>query len=116
MSPKTSTELQDSPSLKKSKKSRTVKTPKESPSQKKPKSPPPLKSPKPEALTKIEVKSESPEKKPKNGQSDEIVEEKDDSKTLKIQSAGAGQAGADYNPSKKKYHPIKDAFWKRGEK
>ena len=24
--------------------------------------------------------------------------------------------GADYDPSKKKYHPIDDAFWKKGEK
>lgn len=65
------------------------------------------------------VKSESPENKPSNGQSKEEAEEelkKDESKTLKIQSAGAGQAGADYNPSKKKYHPVNDAFWKHGEK
>lgn len=64
------------------------------------------------------VKSESPENKPVNGQSKEGVEEpkKDEGKTIKIQSAGAGQAGADYNPSKKKYHPINDAFWNRGEK
>lgn len=61
------------------------------------------------------VKTESPENKPLNGQSKEAVEEpKDDGKTLKIQSAA--QAGADYNPSKKKYHPINDAFWKHGEK
>lgn len=71
----------------------------------------------PKATTKVEVKSESPENKPENGQSQEIDEvKKDESKTLKIQSAGAGQAGADYNPSKKKYHPVNDAFWKRGEK
>ncbi|XP_037920946.1 DNA ligase 1 isoform X3 [Hermetia illucens] len=37
-------------------------------------------------------------------------------KELKLQSAGQGQKGADYNPAKNKYHPIDDAFWKRGEK
>jgi DNA ligase 1 len=68
------------------------------------------------------VKTESPENKPQNGQSKETepaAEEetkKDDGKILKIQSAGAGQAGASYNPSKKNYHPIDDAFWKHGEK
>lgn len=64
------------------------------------------------------VKSESPENKPSNGQSKEELEEakKDDGKTIKIKSAGEGQAGADYNPSKRNYHPVDDAFWKRGEK
>lgn len=68
-------------------------------------------------LTKVEEDCESPENKPENGQITDIAEEKkNDGKTLKIQSAGAGQAGADYNPSKKKYHPVNDAFWKRGDK
>lgn len=66
------------------------------------------------------VKNESPENKPSNGQlkedADKVEEIKEDGKTLKIQSAGGGLVGADYNPSKKKYHPINDAFWKRGEK
>jgi DNA ligase 1 len=73
------------------------------------------------------VKTESPENKPLNGQSKEESEsttttkeekevKKDDGKVLKIQSAGAGQAGADYNPSKKNYNPINDAFWNHGEK
>lgn len=73
--------------------------------------------------TESAVKSESPENKPLNGQSKEVDEKpiedevkKDEGKVLKIQSAGAGQAGADYNPSKKNYHPINDAFWKQGEK
>lgn len=35
---------------------------------------------------------------------------------MKVQSAGAGLKGADYNPDKTKYHPINDAFWKHGEK
>jgi DNA ligase 1 len=35
---------------------------------------------------------------------------------MHVASAGAGQKGADYDPSKRKYHPIDDAFWKRGEK
>lgn len=61
---------------------------------------------------------ESPENKPQNGQSKESPEEakEDDGKMLKIQSAGGGQTGADYNPGKKRYHPIDDAFWKHGEK
>lgn len=79
--------------------------------------------------TKTVVAEKSPENKPANGQAkDEKTEKndgqakeektvkKDDEKTLKVQSAGAGQAGADYNPSKKKYHPIDDAFWKHGDK
>lgn len=35
---------------------------------------------------------------------------------LKLQSAGSSVKGSDYNPGKKNYHPIKDAFWKKGEK
>jgi hypothetical protein len=62
------------------------------------------------------VKNESPENKPVNGQSKKDEETKDDGKVLKIQSAGAGQAGANYNPSKKNYDPVKDAFWNQGDK
>lgn len=35
---------------------------------------------------------------------------------LKISSAGEGRKGADYNPGKKNYHPIKDAFWTQQER
>lgn len=35
---------------------------------------------------------------------------------LKISSAGEGKKGADYNPGKKNYDPIKDAFWSANEK
>jgi len=35
---------------------------------------------------------------------------------IELKSAGQGQKGADYNPGKKNYHPIDDAFWERGEK
>ncbi|XP_063707133.1 DNA ligase 1 [Culicoides brevitarsis] len=35
---------------------------------------------------------------------------------LKITSAGEGKKGADYNPSKKNYNPITDAFWSVNEK
>lgn len=73
----------------------------------------------------MEVKTESPENKPQNGQSDadkSIKEEKiespkeeiSDNNVLKIQSGDV--KGSDYNPAKKNYHPIKDAFWKKGEK
>lgn len=69
------------------------------------------------------IESESPENKPINGQKDEHEDEeimespkKEDQNVLKLQSAGSGQKGSDYNPGKKHYHPIKDAFWKKGEK
>jgi hypothetical protein len=97
-----------------------------------------LESPKTKAVVSPKssnVKSESPENKPSNGQEvkNEIKDEKTSPKkseasptrespkkpeanTLKIQSAGSGQKGADYNPGKKNYDPIKDAFWKKGEK
>lgn len=68
-------------------------------------------------VTKTKVEIESPENKPLNGQfNGEAEETKEEEKTLKVQSAGAGQAGSDYNPSKRRYHPINDAFWKRGDK
>lgn len=80
----------------------------------------------PEVKTsKLSIKSESPENKPQNGQKSteekkvletSSPEKKSDSNFLKIQSAGAGQKGSDYNPGKKNYNPIKDAFWKKGEK
>lgn len=35
---------------------------------------------------------------------------------LKISLAGEGKKGADYDPSKKNYNPIKDAFWSVNEK
>lgn len=69
---------------------------------------------------KTAAAEKSPEIKPAIGQAkkDDKVKavSKDDGKTLKVQSAGAGQAGSDYNPSKKNYHPINDAFWKHGDK
>lgn len=37
-------------------------------------------------------------------------------KNVKLQNAGDGLKGADYNPGKKNYHPIDDAFWKKDEK
>lgn len=39
------------------------------------------------------------------------------SKQAKEQSVGgAAPTGSEYNPAKANYHPIKDAFWKHGEK
>lgn len=35
---------------------------------------------------------------------------------LKISLAGEGKKGADYNPAKKNYEPIRDAFWTATEK
>ena len=37
-------------------------------------------------------------------------------KDLKLQSAEDTSNGALYDPGKAKYHPIKDCFWKHGEK
>lgn len=38
-------------------------------------------------------------------------------KQAKEQSTGgSGPSGTDYTPAKTNYHPIKDAFWKHGEK
>lgn len=85
-------------------------------------------------LTKTIVKEEkvndSPEKMPEkvfglfkktektesNGIQDESKTNNDGKKELKLQVAGQGQTGADYDPSKRKYHPIKDAFWKKDDK
>lgn len=36
-------------------------------------------------------------------------------KEIKLQTPGQGTKGADFNPQKSKYHPINDAFWKKGE-
>ncbi|CAG9804144.1 unnamed protein product [Chironomus riparius] len=72
------------------------------------------------------TESELPENKPINGQIDEEFKhedkeiedspKKEEQNVMKLQSAGSGQKGSDYNPGKKHYHPIKDAFWKKGEK
>lgn len=90
---------------------------KKSPATSAKKSPPKLKSP-----TTANKKNESPENKPLNGQEVEIKKEEvkeeitteTSANVLKIQSANA--KGSDYNPGIKNYHPIKDAFWKKGEK
>lgn len=37
-------------------------------------------------------------------------------KDLKLQTADETSDGASYNPGKANYHPIKDCFWKHGEK
>lgn len=39
---------------------------------------------------------------------------KNEDKTLKVQSIET--VGIDYNPTKKRYDPVKDAFWKPSEK
>lgn len=87
------------------------------------------------AATKKKI-LESPENKPVNGQdssikvedikaeqSDEEIKEEPEepskvepSNCIKLQAVGVGQKGFDYNPGKTKYDPIKDAFWKNGEK
>lgn len=76
----------------------------------------------PEKVTSPKIETtESPENKPQNGQGAAVKHEEEspkkaESNVLKLQAAGAGGKGADYNPGKKRYHPIDDAFWKRGEK
>jgi hypothetical protein len=69
---------------------------------------------------KSSPKKSSPENKPLNGQqqkesSPKVIKKEDDTKTLKIQNT-VGEKGSDYNPAKKNYHPIEDAFWERGKK
>lgn len=71
-------------------------------------SPPKIKEESLESNKEAEIKKEKSEDKPKPVNPFE--------RTVKIQNAGQGLSGADYDPSKKNYHPIKDAFWKRGEK
>lgn len=102
---------------------KSPKTPKETKPKKSPaatKKTPKVKTPevKPSTSSAITPKTESPENKPQNGQSSpEKVQESPKVQmmnVLKIQSADS--KGADYNPSKKNYHPINDAFWKKGEK
>lgn len=67
-------------------------------------------------VKKATVKSESPENKPENGQKVDKCEspKKDEGNVLKIQSSDV--IGGDFNPGKKNYDPIKDAFWEEGEK
>ncbi|XP_055913260.1 DNA ligase 1-like isoform X2 [Eupeodes corollae] len=120
-------------SEKKSKKS----SPKASKVKKETKSPTPVKDSKAKKAnngsTKVKEDKEEEEKTPKESKSEEETpskekvkdektsppsktEEKVTLKELKLQTAGQGQKGADYDPSKRNYHPINDAFWKRGEK
>ena len=82
----------------------------------------------PKKLTSVKSKKESPKSSPPKSKTDkkEVVkkEEADSPKkheeketkvnVLKIQSGSI--SGSDYNPGQKNYHPIKDAFWKKGEK
>lgn len=77
----------------------------------------PKKSPKAKTSTTEIIKTESPENKPQNGQSSTTTSESptvSNMNFLKIQSADT--KGCDFNPGKKNYHPINDAFWKKGEK
>lgn len=59
-----------------------------------------------------EIKTEPEEIKTEPEESSKI----EPSNCLKLQAVGGGQKGFDYNPGKSKYDPIKDAFWKKGEK
>lgn len=118
ISPSKQSPPKESPKLNKEASQKTPKVEKK-PAKKTPKAKTPKAESSKKAAVKTEIKSESPENKPLNGQSKEAeVEEvaKDDGKTLQVKSAGAGQAGADYNPSRKNYHPVNHAFWKKGEK
>lgn len=52
---------------------------------------------------------------------DRITEEKSPEPTpkikeIKLQLPGQGSKGAEYDPLQTKYHPINDAFWKKGDK
>ena len=35
---------------------------------------------------------------------------------ISLKNSSSRDIGTDYDPTKSKYHPIEDAFWKRGEK
>lgn len=60
----------------------------------------------------------SPKKSPEKTNEtvdDKAEAKKNEDKTRKLQVL-ANATGVEYSPNKKKYHPINDAFWKRGEK
>ena len=88
----------------------------------------PAKTPTKSPISSFFKKDESIEEpSPKNEKSVTMLDEnktpnksekspKKEEKSMKLQTVGAGQKGADYNPAKKNYHPIDDAFWKKGEK
>ncbi|XP_042887555.1 DNA ligase 1-like isoform X3 [Penaeus japonicus] len=97
-SPKSSSDVKESPKSS----SDDKKSPKSS-SEDKESSGDEKKSPKKEAAEKSEDKPEDPEKK--------VVRN-----PFAPKPKGAADPGADYNPSKTKYNPISDAFWKHGEK
>jgi hypothetical protein len=101
-----STEIKKSPKTVKEKKA----TPKKSPAAKKTPKP---KTPEVKPSTSA-IKADSPENKPQNGQISPEKVPVTSMNVLKIQSADT--KGADFNPGKKNYHPINDAFWKKGEK
>lgn len=103
-------------SAKKSKKSEEKPTKKKSPAVTKEKSSPAVKKEKSLSPKKTE-EGDPDEKEPSSSKQEEsATTSSEPEKTLKLQTAGAGQKGSDYNPGKKNYHPIKDAFWKKGEK
>lgn len=74
----------------------------------------------------VKVKAESPakEKTDESTSKTEVKEEKPikinpfftKQKDLKLQSSEELSNGASYDPGKSNYHPIKDCFWKHGEK
>lgn len=111
--------------VKAEKKASPVKPEKEpSPPKKGKKATPPKKATADQSATKA-VKKGSPTKQEQKEGDSEIKTEGATGKpkpinpferTVKVQDAGQGLSGADYDPSKKKYDPIKDAFWKRDEK
>lgn len=90
----------------------------------------PLKSASPvkkEIASPVEAKTESPTKvKSEEKSTDvktEVKEEKPKinpfftkQKEMKLQSTEGASDGLSYDPGKSNYHPIKDCFWKHGEK
>lgn len=86
-----------------------------------------------ESPSKVEVESPSKvkvEKEEKNDSAEESPKEKSPKKEekpknhpfftkqkdMKLQSVEETSNGSSYDPGKSNYHPIKDCFWKHGEK
>ncbi|XP_055617242.1 DNA ligase 1 [Toxorhynchites rutilus septentrionalis] len=126
--PKESIKNEDKSPVKTSKSTTVVKkekkSPKETPKKKSPKQKSPIKREKDQDVEMKEVKQEieSPAKEQKT------VDTKDkaanvmsfftSAKKEETSSTASGSKvdGVDYNPGKKNYHPINDAFWKKGSK
>ncbi|XP_049537385.1 DNA ligase 1 isoform X2 [Anopheles darlingi] len=124
-----------SPESKKQASTLEKKSPKKSPETKKPASTPPKKNSKnvkkeekpamskeakkspssPVVLASSSVKVEKPSPKGVNGGGNSFFTSTKKEPTANGKASSSGD-GSDYDPGKKNYHPIKDAFWKKGDR